>query len=166
MTTPKQPATEAERFMRQWGPRDDMEGGTWADMRDDLNKVRAEAAAGLLALREALADARLTLIAAAEGKAFDIRLRPSVLRRHVADVDKLLADTATAAAEIEAPIRADERAKMVALADKMLDELAEALREAGVTVSSDWAAQQAGYYARSWFHDQAIREQPATEEAE
>ena len=56
------------------------------------------------ALARALADARETLVAASAGDALAIRLRPSVLRRHIAEIDGLLADTRAGGAAHDAAV--------------------------------------------------------------
>ena len=46
-------------------------------------------------LRDALADARLTILAHYRGEGFSVRTRPSVVRRQVRDIDALLGSPPT-----------------------------------------------------------------------
>ena len=79
-------------------PQDDdclYRGEVVEDVRDAVEAIEADGAggaAGIVAtLAEALADAQKTLIAFRDGDAYNFRLRPSVLRRHIAEIDTILA---------------------------------------------------------------------------
>jgi hypothetical protein len=110
--------------------------------------AEAEAEAGLLALREALERSRWQT--AEDGQPCWCRDATDRRGPHTPYCERLrsdYADTAPAAAEIEARIRADERAKF--------DYYAARLRHDDECIGHDFGA-ECPYY----------REQPATEEAE
>jgi len=164
MTTPQQPATEAGRALldtlwREWHPD--------PPYRAELSilAIEAEAAAGLLALREALK------------RCIRVEARMEDWRH----AEAVLADTAPAAAEIEARIRAEAWAEFsetypntvdlnirarTAIANAVNDWLASAEAEQrvlrglrSVGIHQDEATKLAAILA------ELRREQPATEEA-
>jgi hypothetical protein len=143
MTTPKQPATEDWRG--KWdriGSRQDRLAYLRTHWPDLMDAIEAEAATGLLALRQAL-----ERVVGAGGHFGDL-----VSARN--NAARVLADTAEAAAEIEARIRADER-----------EQVTQALYEMGFEIDDDVddrLTKRLADYDRWRDRD---REQPATEEA-